>query len=855
MVGIQGHERDHFVAFLPPPATTSPAAWYNHDQDGVTIQTSPEGTARLVSVKSIPLTGWKMAVWLPAAEVFTPVTTMEHRMLWATLFLTLLAGIATQGMLRLQLEPLLSTANTLSTLSQSDTHPQPLPIFRQDEVGRLIGGFNRLLEAIGEREERLREKETLFQTAFAQASVGMVLTDANFKPLQTNEAFSKISGYSAQELSSLGIMQLTHPEDCPSKLALYQQLFTGETSAFETETRYIRKDATIIWVRNSVSLTRDTLGHPACIIQLSEDVTERRRAQDLLAAQNQAMAAVAQQLDLPLVLQMLVRVSEEFSGRDVMGSIMLVDESRACLVHGAAPSLPDSYNQAVHGVKIDPDIGTCAAAAARKEIVITPDIASAPSWKPYAALPLDLGLVSCWSMPILSSTGQILGTFGTYSRALGAPGKQEQDLIYSLSQTASLAIERWQANLHRERLLHSERAARGDAERATRMKNEFLSTLSHELRTPLNAISLWTDLLKLNLRQSDPLEEGLAAISRNTQLQATLVEDLLDMSRIEAGQLRLEMKLVHLSTIISAAVDTVRLSAEAKGIQFELLLDPEEGPVQGDPERLQQLIGNLLTNSVKYTPERGLVTVRSEWRAAHVVISVSDNGEGMSAEFLPHIFDRFRQEDASSTRRLGGLGLGLALAKQLAELHRGRLRALSAGKGLGATFTLELPLMLQEGEPGVSYGPLFASGNKQEVHAPYLQGITVLVIDDESDTRRLVKHLIEAEGGQVLTASSAKAGLILFQERTPDVVLSDIGMPEHDGYEFLRWVRALEAGSGRRTPMAAFTAFARSEDRENALQAGFQIHLVKPINAATLIAAISQLVGLRTEPSHFTRDN
>jgi PAS domain S-box-containing protein len=394
----------------------------------------------------------------------------------------------------------------------------------------------------------------------------------------------------------------------------------------------------------------------------------------------------------------------------------------------------------------------------------------------------------------------------------------------------------------REALLEAERAARGESERIGRMKDEFLATLSHELRTPLNAILGWSQLLQHSAPEPELLQEGLGVIERNARVQTQLIGDLLDMSRIISGKIRLDVQRVDLALVINAAIDSVRPGADVKEIQLVKVLDPLSGQVSGDPNRLQQVVWNLLSNAIKFTPKGGKVEVLLERVNSHIEITVSDTGQGIKPDFLPYVFDRFRQADASTTRQHGGLGLGLAIVKQLVDLHGGRVQAKSPGEGLGSSFSVSLPVAVakhtERREHPAGPGGEFTLDFTQIS----LADKTILVIDDEADARDLIARILKDRRARVVLADSAEHGLQLIAVERPDLVLSDIGMPGCDGYEFIRDLRALPAEKGGRTPAVAITAFARSEDRVRALMAGYQVHLAKPVEAQELIATVASLV-------------
>jgi PAS domain S-box-containing protein len=403
--------------------------------------------------------------------------------------------------------------------------------------------------------------------------------------------------------------------------------------------------------------------------------------------------------------------------------------------------------------------------------------------------------------------------------------------------------ERRQIEAERARLLEAEREARREAERANRIKDEFLATVSHELRTPLNAMLGWSHILARGGADPDLVQEGLSIIERNARAQAQLIADLLDMSRIVSGKLRLDMERVDLHEVVNAAMETVTPTAQAKGIRMRRVLHGSVGPVHGDPQRLQQVVWNLLSNAVKFTPRGGEVDLTLESAAGIARICVADTGQGIAPALLPHIFDRFRQADGSTTRRHAGLGLGLSIVKQLVELHGGLVHAHSEGAGQGATFRIEIPLLQPDmALPGIPPRKEPSVPRPAEVETGVtLTGLAVLAVDDEPDALSVVRQLLEECGAQVLTASSADEALGLIARQLPDVLVSDIGMPGVDGYELIRRVRASE--SAARLPAVALTAYARAEDRALALRAGYQAYLVKPLQPQALLQTIALLAG------------
>ena len=407
--------------------------------------------------------------------------------------------------------------------------------------------------------------------------------------------------------------------------------------------------------------------------------------------------------------------------------------------------------------------------------------------------------------------------------------------------------DRKELEQRREALLQSERTARTEAERIGRLKDEFLATLSHELRTPLNAILGWTQILrKGTIVPAELLQKGLETIDRNSRAQAQMIEDLLDMSRIISGKVRLDVESVNLNTVIQAAIESLLPSVQAKSIRLQTVLDALPTPIAGDPGRLQQVVWNLLSNAIKFTPKGGKVQVKLEQVNSDVELSVSDTGQGIKPEFLPYVFDRFRQADASTTRQFGGLGLGLSIVKQLVELHGGTVQAASLGEGQGATFTVVLPLADQQNDSAAPEVALDSDLEQLMTTASQetnLEFIRILVLDDEVDARDLFKRVLEECGASVLTASTVDEALELIETYKPHVVVSDISMPGKDGYEFIHKLRGLPPERGGDIPAAAVTAFARLEDRIRALHSGYQTHIAKPVEAAELIAVVSSLAG------------
>jgi signal transduction histidine kinase/CheY-like chemotaxis protein len=404
--------------------------------------------------------------------------------------------------------------------------------------------------------------------------------------------------------------------------------------------------------------------------------------------------------------------------------------------------------------------------------------------------------------------------------------------LYSRAREARLRAEQLAAA--REELLKQEQAARADAETAGRAKDEFLATLSHELRTPLNALVGWLWWLRKGELDETRQARALETIERNTQALAQLIEDLLDVSRIITGKLRLKTRVVMPAALADAAVEAIRPAAIAKSIELVTTIDPSAGPVFADPDRLQQVMWNLLSNAIKFTPEKGRVTVTLARAGAEVMLQVGDTGKGIAPTLLPYIFDRFRQSETVVATSLG-LGLGLSIVRHLVEVHGGRIRAASPGEGLGATFTVTLPVYT-DAEPSTTAPPAVDD-------EPRMAGLAILVIEDDPDARQWIVQTLERWGAQVATASSGREALDAVTRQRLDVLVSDIRLPDTDGYELIRKIRDIEGALGRYTPAVALTAYPRVEDRARALQAGYQMHVPKPVAPHDLASVIATLTN------------
>jgi len=445
--------------------------------------------------------------------------------------------------------------------------------------------------------------------------------------------------------------------------------------------------------------------------------------------------------------------------------------------------------------------------------------------------------VTSWMVVPMAARDTVLGAV-TFAITESGRRYDRSDLRFAESVVGQVAAAGDNARLYR-----AAEAGRAAAEAANRAKDQFLSTLSHELRSPLNAIVGWATILERGDLPADQTSRALQVILRNANAQVRLIEDLLDVSRIGTGQIRLDVKPVDLGTVIGESVDAIRPAAEAKGIELVTVLASPGGPVSGDPDRLRQVVWNLLSNAVKFTPKAGRVQVRLQRVDSHVEIVVSDAGIGIASEFLPFVFDRFRQGDESRTRPPGGLGLGLALVRSLVELHGGTVTAESPGESRGATFVVRLPLRLTTAADPGAVAACGAPARSATAATPSLQGVRVLVVDDDRVAVDLTREILTRAGAQVWGCAAGSEVVPMLRQWHPDVLVSDIEMPNQDGHSLIRRVRALGADHGGKTPAVALSAYSRPEDRVRSLMAGFNLHVSKPVEPSELVTVVASLAG------------
>jgi PAS domain S-box-containing protein len=665
----------------------------------------------------------------------------------------------------------------------------------------------------------------------------IVSKDLNGIVTSWNQAAQQMFGYTAEEMVGQSIRLIIPPEFQGEEDVVLAKIRAGE-KIDHYETIRQRKDGTRLSVSLTVSPLRDENGRIVGASKIARDITERSR---LIASVrehaenteklNEVGAVVASTLDRDKVVQKVTDIATELTRAqfgaffynmtdpgtgDVYSLYTLSGEGREAFAKLPKPRATCVLGPTFRGegpVRLD-------------------DVTADPRFghdAPYFGVPPEHPPVRSYlAVPVTGVGGEVLGGLFFGHSAVGVFTEQHERLALGVAAWASVALEN-------SRLY-------ADVQAASRMKDEFLAVLSHELRTPLNAIVGYSRLLRGGILSGDKAARGLETLDRNATWLTQIVEDVLDVSRIVAGKIRLDVQPVELPLIIDNAVATMQPAADAKGVRIQTVVDPRVGPVAGDPGRLQQVVWNLVSNAVKFTPKLGRVQVRLEQVNSHVEIVVADTGIGIRPDFLPYVFERFRQAEAGTTRKTGGLGLGLAIVRHIVEMHGGSVAAASAGQGQGATFRVRLPVMIVHPEP-LEKRREHPRAERREALTKLgnLNGIRVLAIDDEEDALTLLRVVLETADAEVMTLSSPLGALDYLTQVQPDVLIVDLGMPEMDGFELMRRIRDSRDSAVRRLPSIALTAFARSEDRTKALNSGFEMHLAKPVDPGELVASVATL--------------
>ena len=713
-------------------------------------------------------------------------------------------------------------------------------------------------------EDTLRQSEEVLRALANTIPQLAWMAQADGAMVWFNERWFDYTGTTPDQVVGWGWQDTCEPSALPAVMERWSASLQSGTP-FEMEFPIRGADGKYRWFLTRGNPVRDRDGHVLRWFGTNTDVDQVKRAEQALRDESHVLellnstgTTLASTRDLRSLLQAVTDAATDiagarhgaflYHGQDGGGG----DNTMFSLftVSNASPAELESFGEPGTSGLFGPALS--GPALSEQTVLRSDDILFDARFQalPNAHPPLR----SYLAVPVVAHSGEALGTMFFGHPEPGVFSERTERIVRGIAAQAAVAIDNarlyeaaQRAAEERKVLLENERQARAEAERVSNMKDEFLATLSHELRTPLSAILGWAQVLRRGSRDQNDLQRGLQTIERNARSQAQLIEDLLDMSRITSGKVLLDMQTVAPAGFIDAAVETVRPAADAKNIRIDKHYVSDAGMVAGDPARLQQVVWNLLSNAIKFTPRDGRVDIVLDRNDSNVLITVRDNGSGIRPEFITHVFERFRQADASMTRRHGGLGLGLAIVKQLIEQHGGTVRAESAGEGQGASFTIELPLAKQQaplsGRAAARSAMILPAPSTPEMTLLDLGGVDALVVDDDRDARELIKRILNDCGATVRIAASAREAIDLFREAPPQLLISDLGMPEVDGFELLDWVRRLPRAEGGQVPAIALTAFARSEDRLRALESGFSAHISKPVEPSELIATVASVVG------------
>jgi PAS domain S-box-containing protein len=686
--------------------------------------------------------------------------------------------------------------------------------------------------------------QALLSAIIRSSDDAIVSKDLNSIVTSWNPAAERMFGYTAAEMIGRSIRTIIPDDRQYEEDEVLARIRAGEAvDHFETIRR--RKDGSFINISLSISPVRDEAGTIVGASKIARDITELIHARDLeernrrqAAFLSRLTATFATSLEPRQILAALAELSvpyfADWCAVDVVQEGGRIERIAQAHVDPAKEDVVARLRQG-HENPRTPMSPTYVIRSNEPSIVLDVTdaaLVSAAGGDDEALRILrSLGLLSYLCLP-LTVQGRTMGAI-TLARSDSGRRFDGEDvrIAEDAASRAALAVD-------------NARAYEG-LQAANQLKDEFLATLSHELRTPLNAILGYSRMLRSGILKEDRREQALETLERNASSLTQMVEDVLDVSRIAAGKIRLHVQAVDLATVLRDALATITPAADAKGVRLEPIFEAHIGPVSGDPDRLQQVFWNLLSNAVKFTPRGGRVQMRLQRVNSHVEVTVSDTGSGIREDFLPHLFERFRQGDSTTTRMHGGLGLGLAIAQRIVELHGGRIEAFSPGEGKGATFRVQLPIMIvhAEVEPERRVHPRVET-RRAPAEFPTLPDICVLAVDDDPDALALVREILETAGARVRTATSGRAALESIEADVPDVLVSDLGMPGMDGFEMIQRIRKME-GPARELPAAALTAYARSEDRAKALRLGFEMHLAKPIDPSELVAAVASLARRR----------
>jgi len=727
--------------------------------------------------------------------------------------------------------------------------------------GQIIGASKIARDITEQRQARraLDEASERLKLASTAARLGDWSWDAKTDVVTLSETAADILGVPpSSNVTRTQMRELLSDEDREATQRAVEKAVAEHTD-YDLEYRVKRPDRSEAWVSSKGRGLYDKDGSVIGMLGLVQDISIRKSNEETLREQAEALRTlneigktISAELDLHNTVQAVTDAATELT-RARFGSFfynVLNDEGasymlytlagvpREAFAHFPMPRATDLFGPTFRGegvvriddVKLDPRYGKNS---------------------PYYGMPEGhLPVTSYLAVPVISRSGEVIGGlfFGHPEPRMFT--ERDEIIVSGLASQAAVAMDN-------ARLYETAKKARAEAERAaaenerlykqaeesSRLKEEFLATISHELRTPLSAILGWARMLRLGQLSTENSAKALDTIERNARAQAQLVDDLLDVSRIITGKLRMDVRPADPNSFIDAAVESVRPAADAKGVRVQKVIDTGAISIPGDPVRLQQVVWNLLSNAIKFTPRGGRVQIRSERVNSHLEIVVSDTGQGIESEFLPHVFDRFRQADQKTSRQHGGMGLGLAIVRHLVEMHGGTVRANSDGEGKGATFTVMLPIapLYQVDASGGRVHPGARDLLPPPDSADRLDGLRILAVDDEPDTRELLRQGLEFLGAKVKVVGSAAEAIDSLRGSVPDILISDIGMPGTDGYDLIRQVRALPPDRGGKVPAIALTAYTRVEDRLQALRAGYDMHVPKPVELAELVAVAASV--------------
>jgi len=674
-----------------------------------------------------------------------------------------------------------------------------------------------------------------------------------------NRGAERMFGYTADEVIGKPITILIPPDHLDEEPEILRKIKAGERVE-HYETVRLRKDGTSVDISLTVSPIRGADGKIIGASKIARDFGERKRAEAAFAEQSEIIETVnrlgqilAAELDSSKLVQAVIDAGTEISGARFGAFFYNLpnEQGQPELLYALSRVPPEAFAH----LSTTRNDGLLNSTFKSAGTMLLDDVKKDPGYgtnSPYFGTPQEhLTVTSYLAVPVVSRSGEVSGGLFFGHPEEGMFTERGARIVEGIAAQAAIAMDN--ARLYEAAQLarvEAERSAKENerlyrqAQESSQLKEEFLATVSHELRNPLNAILGWSRMLRGGQISPDGVSKALDTIERNARAQAQLIDDLLDVSRIITGKLRMDVRPADPNQFIEAAIEAVKPAAEAKGVRLQKVMDTGVLSVPGDPVRLQQVVWNLLSNAIKFTPRGGRVQVRLERVNSHVEIIVSDTGQGISPEFLPHVFDRFRQADQRSAREHGGMGLGLAIVKHLIELHGGSVMASSPGTGQGATFTIRLPFVpvYQMDPDGGRIHPA-ARDLLPEAECPErLDGLSILVVDDEPDTRELLRTGLENCGAKVRVAASVPEALEAIKTAAPDLMISDIGMPGEDGYDLIRKLRSSSPENGGRIPAIALTAYARVEDRLKALRSGYQMHVPKPVELAELVAVADSLV-------------